>query len=91
MASAGVAGVAAGGNRVFVACHDRGEGVLSLGTIGDVAQLGERCVRNAQVRGSNPLVSSFSPSGHPMPRVAIFVPNAAGSIELRFDASVSMK
>lgn len=24
---------------------------------GDVAQLGERCVRNAQVRGSNPLVS----------------------------------
>jgi hypothetical protein len=29
---------------------------------GDVAQMGERCVRNAQVEGSNPFISTIFPS-----------------------------
>jgi hypothetical protein len=28
---------------------------------GDVAQMGERCVRNAQVAGSNPVISTIPP------------------------------
>ena len=31
------------------------------GAFGDVAQLGERCLRTAEVGGSNPLVSTTHP------------------------------
>ncbi len=37
--------------------------VRFLPTDGDVAQLGERRVRNAKVEGSNPFVSSGGPHG----------------------------
>ena len=36
------------------------------GRIGDVAQLGERCVRIAEVRGSNPLISTKSFQTEPL-------------------------
>ena len=32
-----------------------------MGCCGDVAQMGERCVRNAQAEGSNPFISTKSP------------------------------
>ena len=50
--------------------HTRGGGVSGkivvekrracdrMGVYGDVAQMGERCVRNAQVEGSNPFIST---------------------------------
>ena len=40
--------------------------------IGDVAQLGERRVRNAKVRGSSPLISSPAENEGPSRRAFVF-------------------
>ena len=43
----------------FVTC-DFGKGVVSCPRFGDVAQLGERCLRKAEAGGSSPLISTIS-------------------------------
>jgi hypothetical protein len=42
----------------FVTC-DFGKGVVSCPRFGDVAQLGERCLRKAEAGGSSPLISTI--------------------------------
>ena len=41
--------------------------MYTLASFGAVAQLGERCVRNAEARGSNPLSSTPPNPSHPGP------------------------
>ena len=56
--------------------------------LGAVAQLGERCVRNAEVRGSIPLSSIPQEGGsllRPMPRGVTGNTSDSGSEESRFE------
>lgn len=56
----------------------------SQSTYGDIAQLVERCVRNAEVRGSSPLISTIIRKVANKATFSLFFPIFVGNLTLNF-------
>lgn len=56
----------------------------SQSTYGDIAQLVERCVRNAEVRGSSPLISTKLRKVANKATFSLFFPIFVGNLTLNF-------